>query len=85
MVFVSLDFPKFATTLQAFVQRFELTAEVLWLVDPDANTWIPKVDPDWEGVIPATLVVNQSRNIRAFKESSFTQEELTAWIDSLIQ
>lgn len=84
VVFVSLDFPTYAESLASFIKKKGLTAEVLWLVDPDANSWIPKIDEDWSGVIPATLLLAPSRNLREFKESSFTYDELIAWIDPFI-
>ena len=44
------------------------------LNDPDANTWIPKVDESWSGAIPATLIFN--KNKRQFYEQTFTYEQL---------
>ncbi|MEM7373983.1 MAG: TlpA disulfide reductase family protein [Bacteroidota bacterium] len=84
VIFVSLDFPAFAEALESFIKKKGLSAEMLWLVDPDANSWIPKVNEDWSGVIPATLLLGPSRNIRAFKEQSFTYDELTQWIQTFI-
>ena len=44
------------------------------LDDPDANSWIPKVDENWSGAIPATIIYNKDK--RVFYERSFTYEEL---------
>jgi predicted phosphoadenosine phosphosulfate sulfurtransferase len=44
------------------------------MVDPDQNTWIPKVSTEWSGAIPATIIYNN--NNRGFYEESFTYQKL---------
>ena len=34
----------------------KLQSEVMVLTDPDANSWVDKVNPTWSGAIPATVV-----------------------------
>ena len=47
---------------------------VILLNEPDANSWIPQIDADWTGAIPATIIYSgQKRN---FYEQSFTFETL---------
>lgn len=75
VLLVSLDFPdKARTGLIPYIKKKNLQSEVLLLDDPDANAWIPQVDPDWSGAIPATVIY--SNKDRAFFERSFTYEEL---------
>ena len=73
---MSLDFEKqLVTKLIPFIKTQNIQSEVLVLLDPDANTWLDKVDPTWSGAIPVTLVYKQKE--RAFYEASFdTFEEL---------
>ena len=52
------------------------------LHDPDANAWIPKVDPNWSGAIPATVIYSDGK--RKFYERSFTYEELENEINQFI-
>lgn len=83
VILVSMDMPKkVETSLIPFVKKKKLTAEVLHLDDPDANSWIEKVDKDWSGAIPATIIYN-SKN-RKFYERSFTFEELEREVLTLI-
>ena len=57
VVLVSLDFPKkVATQLVPFVEKRQLSSEVLVLLDGKYNDWIDQVDPQWTGAIPATLI-----------------------------
>jgi len=75
VLLVSIDFSKAVeTSLVPFLKKEKLKSEVVLLDDADANSWIPKVDENWSGAIPATIIYNQSK--RAFFEKSFTYEEL---------
>ncbi len=38
-----------------FVVIVQSERKVICSNDPDANSWIPKVHPDWMGAIPATI------------------------------
>ena len=85
VVFVSLDFPDLLErSVKPMVKKKLDGQNVMLLDDPKQNDWIPKVDSEWGGAIPATLVVKPSENIRAFKSQSFTYEELTEWIETFL-
>ncbi|MCH2233504.1 MAG: TlpA family protein disulfide reductase [Crocinitomicaceae bacterium] len=72
---ISLDFPKMIDEqVIPFIKENELKSEVIVLDDPNGNEWIPKIDPDWSGAIPATIIYNQEES--TFYEQSFTFEEL---------
>lgn len=77
VILVSLDFPKqLETKLKPFLAKNNLQSEVLVLTDPDANSWVDKVNPTWSGAIPATVVYKGDKN--EFYEKSFeTLAELT--------
>ena len=70
ILLVSLDFPEQMDHLKAFVAKKELQSEVVFLDDGDANRWIPKVDKNWSGALPATLIIGDKR--KRFYEQSFT-------------
>ncbi|MBA6154011.1 TlpA family protein disulfide reductase [Gelidibacter maritimus] len=75
LLLVSLDFPKkYESHLKPFIKKNNLKSKVVALDDNDSNTWIPAIDPDWTGAIPATLIFN--KNKRQFYEQTFTYEEL---------
>jgi len=75
VILVSLDFPKqLESKVIPFVEDRKIKSQVVLLKDPDANSWIPKVDESWSGAIPATLIYNT--NNRKFYERSFTFEDL---------
>ncbi len=83
MVLVSLDFNRQKESrLIPFVQHHKLKAQVIHLNAPDANAWIAKVNPDWSGSIPATLIYKGNRAI--FREGSYSFSELDAIVKQLI-
>ena len=70
VILVSLDFSKqLEKKLKPFLKEHQLKSEVLVLIDPDANSWVDKVNPAWSGAIPATVVYKGDKN--KFYEKSF--------------
>lgn len=75
VILVSLDFPhQYETKLKPFIQKHQLKSKVVVLDDPDMNSWIPRVNPQWDGAIPVTLIYNVSK--RSFYSRTFTYKEL---------
>jgi thiol-disulfide isomerase/thioredoxin len=75
VVLVSLDFPHlYETKLKPFIKDKKLKSKVIVLEDVDMNTWIPKVNENWSGSIPATIIYKNDG--KKFFEQSFTYEEL---------
>ena len=76
VVLVSLDMPRmWDSHLVPFVEEKGLTSQVVVLDDPKQNTWIPLIDENWSGAIPATLIYKNGN--RKFYEQPFTYEELS--------
>ncbi|CAM1372991.1 Thioredoxin (fragment) [Tenacibaculum litopenaei] len=75
VILVSLDFPKHRdTALLEFIKKHQLQSEVIHLDDPKEQQWIPKVDPNWTGSIPATLIYDAKK--RKFYEQTFKKGAL---------
>ena len=84
VVLVSLDFPKhFDTKLKNFINKKQLQSELYALNDMDSNYWIPKVNKDWSGAIPATLIYN-SKKPELF-EQPFEYEELERTLNKFLK
>lgn len=85
LVLVSIDDPKnIESKVYPFIEKRQIRQEVAVMTDHKQNDWIPQVEESWSGAIPATLAITPGGKVRAFKEASFTYEELTAWIDELL-
>ncbi|MBK9398842.1 MAG: TlpA family protein disulfide reductase [Saprospiraceae bacterium] len=73
-IMVSMDFPKMLESrLKPFLQKNKLPGQVILLNDPDGNTWIPKVNKDWDGAIPVTYIYNKEKSI--FISTNFENAE----------
>lgn len=83
MLLVNLDMPSmWEKRLVPFVKDNKIKGEVVILDDPKMNDWIPKIDTNWEGGIPATLIYN--KNKRIFYPHGFTYEELNTELDKFL-
>ena len=83
MILVSLDFKSaLNSSLIPFIEKNKLKSEVVLLHAPDANAWIDKVDSDWSGAIPATLIYKN--DFRLFREGGYAYDELNQIVHPLI-
>lgn len=84
VILVSLDFPKqLETKLKPFLKENNLQSTVLVLTDPDANSWVDKVNPAWSGAIPATIVYQGTKNKfyeKAFESLAELEEIITPFL-----
>jgi len=81
-ILISLDFPsQIDSRLIPFLKEHKITADVRVMTDLDYNRWIAKVDKDWQGNIPATLLFNNAANIRYFHQEEVTEKELRELIN----
>lgn len=82
IILVSLDFKEeYEKRIPWFIKKKELKHEVVWLNETNANTFIPKIEPSWQGSIPATLIINARNEYRNFYEGTIAAERLRPLID----
>ncbi len=80
VLLVSLDFIRDKQKLEKFVVERTIKNEVMLLNAGNPNLWIDKIEPEWGGAIPATILYRKGEKL-FFREGEFQQTEL----DSLIQ
>ena len=82
VILVSLDSKSdIDRKLKPFLLKKKLTAQVVALTDKDYNSWLEKIDKDWSGSIPATLLL--SGNKKLFAEREFENlVELNDYVNS---
>lgn len=79
---ISLDFPsEVDNQLKPFLEKNRLSLEIALMQNLDYDTWISKVDKDWYGNLPATLVFNNHRKIRVFHPGEIDEAGLRKMID----
>ncbi len=72
LVLVSLDSPKkLEDALVPFLRKRKIDPGQVWLLNAgDPNIWIDKVSPEWQGSIPATLLIQGSSGTVSFMSRS---------------
>ena len=80
---VSLDLPNhFNSKLVPFVKNNNIKSNVIQLTDINLSEWMPKISNNWDGGIPATLIINS--NSQKFYPKPFEKDELIYEIDEII-
>lgn len=73
-IFLSLDMKDaYPAQITKFARRHKIRSSVVWLDESNANKYAAKIDPRWEGSIPATIFIGKSRK---FVEGMMKEEEL---------
>jgi len=82
ILLVSLDFgSNVEKRLVKFLEKKGIHAEVIVLDDPDANSWIGKVNDDWDGALPATVIYKKGKEKFFARKVSYS--ELAETIDQI--
>ncbi len=75
VILINLDFPnQVEKRVIPFIRDKGLTVDIYNVTELDYNEWIPVVDPEWSGAIPATLIYRGDE--RKFMEKEITRQEL---------
>jgi thiol-disulfide isomerase/thioredoxin len=80
---VSLDFADKIDKVKSFVKLKKIKSTVVLLDDIDYNSWIDKIDKEWSGAIPATLLLNTKTGKRKFIEKELVDGELQTLIKEI--
>ncbi|HTJ48938.1 MAG TPA: TlpA disulfide reductase family protein [Cyclobacteriaceae bacterium] len=80
---ISLDFADKIDKVKSFVKLKKIKSTVVLLDDIDYNSWIDKIDKEWSGAIPATLLLNTKTGKRKFIEKELVDGELQTLIKEI--
>lgn len=77
VLLLSLDFKsKLESAVQPFVTKLNLRSEVFLINEKSQQHYIDRIDKNWSGAIPATLIVNPVRQSRQLIEKELSYEDL---------
>jgi len=86
VILMSLDFKsKLQKDVIPFVAKHQIKSEVYVVNESDQQKFIDRVDKNWSGALPATLIINTAKKVRSFHEKDFTYEELVKTISTLVK
>lgn len=66
-----------------FIAKRNIRSEVLLLDEPDPNSWINQIEPQWSGALPATIIVNQKTGKRKFIGRALHEGELEQFLSEI--
>jgi len=76
LLLVSLDLASFyPAKIASFAKKQNITADIAWLNETDADYFCNQVDKKWSGSIPATIIVNAATGYKQFYEQQFEEKE----------
>lgn len=82
VLLLSFDFKEqYPARLESWVKKKKLHPEVAWFSESNPNEYIPKIAPEWEGALPATLLINNRTGKRIVLGREITADELKQWIE----
>lgn len=83
LVSMDLDLDPNPEKVNKYIERHKIHSPV-WMLDaPDANSWINKIDKEWTGALPATLIINSKTGRRKFIEGQLSQDQLEKMIEDI--
>lgn len=82
VIFISLDFKQNSAAVSKFIVEKNIHSKVYLLDEPDYDSWINKVSPQWSGSIPATIISNGTK--KEFYEQAFDYQMLNKMIKAFL-
>jgi thiol-disulfide isomerase/thioredoxin len=83
LVSMDMDLDPDPSKVYKFIERKKIQSDVLILDEQDSNSWIEKVDKNWSGALPATILVNQKTGQRKFVGKELHEGDLQRLIEEL--
>lgn len=84
VILISLDFgEKTEEKLQKFISERGLNHIHWWLDEGSENVWIPKVDPEWSGAIPASVFLYKGHK-KFISEAFESPEDLIKKLETFL-
>ena len=85
LLLVSLDIKSYYPgKIETFTAKRNYRAPVVWLNEPNADIFCPKIDTKWSGAIPSTLMVNNKKQYRKFYETGISPLQFERDIKELL-
>ncbi|HEY0741469.1 MAG TPA: TlpA disulfide reductase family protein [Chryseosolibacter sp.] len=83
LVSMDLDLNPNPEKVYKFIERKNIKSEVLLLDEKDPDAWISKIEKEWSGSLPATIVINQKTGHRKFVGKELHEGDLERLIEEV--
>jgi thiol-disulfide isomerase/thioredoxin len=86
ILLVSLDIKSYyPEKVKAFAARKQFNVPIAWMSETNADVFCPKIDPNWTGAIPSTLMINNAKQYRKFYEQGLTKFQFDSGLKKLLE
>jgi len=76
LVSMDFDLDPNPDKVHRFITRKNIQSKVVILAESDPNSWIEKIDKNWSGALPATLIVNTTSGKRKLVQKELHEGDL---------
>lgn len=83
LLYVSVDNPNSTKKLQKVVTKMKMKTPVFLLNESSDFSWLPAIDKRWQGSIPATMIINGNKKVKAFFETPLEKGQLEFYLGKL--
>lgn len=83
LVSLDLDLDPNPEKVYRFVSLKKLKSDVVLLDEADPNSWINKIDNEWSGALPATILINHQTGKKKFLGKALHEGELEKHLDEI--
>ncbi|MFN4082171.1 MAG: TlpA family protein disulfide reductase [Bacteroidia bacterium] len=85
VILLSNDFSRqVETKLKPFVKNNNIKSSVYFINEKTPNNWMPFVSEQWNGNIPATLVVFGNKNVLQLYDEQLNYEQLEVIVNNIL-
>lgn len=84
LVSLDYDLDPDPAKVNRFIARKKLQSSVVILEEKDPNSWIDKIEKEWNGSIPATLIINAKTGKRKFIEKELQEGDLEKLVAEIL-
>ena len=81
LVSLDLDLDPNPEKVYKFIARKNIRSEVLLLDEADPNSWINKIEKQWSGALPATILINHKTGTRTFFGKALHEGQLEQFLE----
>jgi thiol-disulfide isomerase/thioredoxin len=86
LLLVSLDFSDaYPKKLAAFVKKQGYKGEVVYLAETNADVFIPIIEKTWNGAIPASIFIDNSKKYYQVFNNQLTKERFDIELEKLMK
>ena len=83
LIYVSLDNVQYLKKMPKLIAKMKMQAPVFLLNESNDFSWLPLIDKRWQGSIPATMIFNNKKNVKAFFETPLEKGQLEFYLRKL--